>query len=270
MKSFKLLFILVFCISCSENLFDEIADKDTNEAKYFQAKQEINQRQFSTAISTLLTIDANFLADRERVPVHASAYAGFCGLDFLTLLNNMQNSGSGTVFTTLMTAFPGAVEASALACVEAETIMENIGDESARDANENLFMAFNGLAKIGAILSFLADQDNDGVADATFDQCDAGDFPEPWVRELGASIAVTILSLTAVGTSYVDDALADVNALCALDAQLAVFCTATDPSAFTAPQIQAMRYAIGSTNFGINSCGNQDFTNCAIANPVCP
>lgn len=267
----KLLILISFFITaCSGNLLDEIADKDTDEAVYFQAKQEINAGNYTTAIGLLESLSSSFLADRDRVPVYASAYSGRCGLVFLTLLNTMQNAAGGTVFTTLMGAFPGALATNVQDCINSETILEGIGDESARDGDENLLMAFTSLAKVGTILSSLADTDDDGVPDATFDQCDAGDLPENMVREFGSGMSTAILSLSAIGTSYIGDAVTDVNALCALDPNLNAFCSTTDPAAFTAAEVQALRYAIGSSDFGINSCGGNDFNACVLANPSCP
>ena len=266
----KFLFPLLL-VSCSTNFFDEIADKDTPEAVYFQAKQEINSRNYTAAITLLETLDPAYLAVRERNAVYASAYSGRCGLEFLTLLTNLQNGGASTIFSLLMSGFPGAtLTENAADCNQSQSILTTVGDEDARNGDENLLMAFTSLSEIGTILSALADTDDDGVADATFDQCDAGDLPEAQVRQVGASIATAILSLAAIGTGYIDDATSDVTALCALDPNLAVFCTSTDPAVFTAPQVQALRYAIGSSDVGINSCGGNNFTNCAIANPVCP
>lgn len=270
MQKYLGLIILFLLASCSKNIFDEIADKETPAAIYFQAKREINKGNYSLAITLLESLDDSYLQVRERVPVYASAYAGRCGLVFLTLLDNIQNAGSGSVLVTLMSGFPGALASHVTDCMRAETILESLGGITARSSDENLLMAFVSLAKIGAILASLADTDRNGTADAGFNQCDATDLPEAMVREVGAGIAVTLLSLTAVGTSYVDDAMADITSLCQLNPNLAAVCTNIDPAVFTAPQVQALRYAIGSNDFGVNSCGNRNFTACAAANPVCP
>lgn len=261
---------LLLLVSCSQNIFDEIADKDSPAAIYFQAKREINARNYGVAIALLESLDPSYLQDRTRIPIYASAYAGRCGLEFLTLLDNVKTGGSRSVLTTLMTGFPDAQAANVADCMRAESILESIGDQDVRTGDENLFMAFVSLAKIGTILSSLADSDADGEADSTFNQCNVTDLPDAMVRELGSSIAVTLLSLAGVGTSYIDDATANINDLCGLDPNLAIFCTATDPTVFSAPQVQALRYAIGSRDFGINSCGGNNFVACAVANPVCP
>lgn len=277
MKIVKLLFISFVLSSCSENIFDEIADKDTPEAVYFEAKQEINNSNFVGAIALLESLDPAFLAERERVPVYASAYAGRCGLIFLNLLDSLQNAPAGSVFVILMSAFPGALDdPNVQACIQAETILEGIGDASVRNGDENLLMAFISLAKIGTILSSRADLDDDGVADndgmpsGTFDQCDNGDFPDATVRELGAGLAQTIQSLAGLSEQYVQDTINEVNNICAQDPNLANFCTQTNPALFSANEVQALRYLVGSNDFGIDSCGGNNFTNCAIANPACP
>ncbi|MEM7645627.1 MAG: hypothetical protein AAF203_01845 [Pseudomonadota bacterium] len=268
MKYLSMILLSMTLLSaCSENIFDEFADKDTDEAVFFQAKQSLNARNYTEAINLLESLDPAFLTDRARVPIYASAYSGRCGLEFLTLLNTMQNTGAATVIGTLMGAFPGAQAANIQDCIRSEEIVEALGEVGDRTNDENLLMAFNALAKIGAILSTFADTDDDAVADAGFDQCDVNDISDEMVREIGASIAVTVVSLGAIGTSYIDDSLADVNALCALDASLGRFCSITDPLEFLDPEVQALRYAIGSNDFGIDSCGGNDFTNCPVAQP---
>ena len=238
---------------------------------------KINEQDYDTAITLLNSLDPLFLADRERVPVYASAYAGRCGLVFLDLMTSMQNTGTATVLGTLMAAFDNSDTNDINDCIQAESILTtHIGGPTLRSSDENLFMAFISLSKIAAILSALADQNNDDVTDddgtpaGTFDQCDNTDLPEAMVRQIGAGIGSALLSLAAVGASYVDDAISDVNTLCSQDPNLNVFCTADDPSVFGAAEVQALRYAIGSSDYGIDSCGGNDFSACALANPVCP
>ncbi len=272
MKKISFLFCIVNLMACTGNLFDEIADKDTDEAIYFQAKQEINSRNYTLAITLLESLDPTFLSDRERTPIYASAYSGRCGLEFLTLLENLQDdSSSGTILSTLMVAFPGAALTGAGGhedCTTSMGILNGIGNQSVRDGDENLLMAFTALSRIGAILSAFADNDNDGAADAGFDQCDTALLPEDRVREIGASLATAILSLGAIGTSYIDGALSDFNTICALDANLAAICNTTDPDSFSDDEVRYLRYAIGSNDYGIDSCGGNDFVACAAADEV--
>ncbi len=275
MKKIFYSFILLVALGCSENIFDEIADKDTNEAKFFAAKQRLNERAYSEAIDILESIEPVYLQARDRIPVYASAYSGRCGLEFLTLLESLQNTsgGSQTLFTLLMGAFPGALPTNVQDCMNAEEIIEFIGDESARNGDENLLLAFNSLAKIGTILSSLADTDDNGSADATFDQCNNTDFPDEMVRELGHSLGLTIVSLQAIGTDYIEGATDEVQALCQADNNdyLEVFCQAVEPEDFNSNEVQALRLAIGSSDIGIDSCGGNNFEDCTAANAgSCP
>lgn len=259
----RFLFLVLPLVSCSENIFDEIADKDTSEAVYFQAKLELNERDYVTAITLFESLDPTFLAVRERTGVYASAYSGRCGLEFLTLLNTLQNPGANSVLSLLMAGFPGATLLENQSdCGQAETILNTIGDQDARNGDENLLMAFTSLSKIGVTLSHYADDNEDQVVDGGFDQCDLVAFPAADVAIIGAALANSLLSLTAIGTGYVDDATTDVTALCGLHPDLAVFCTQTDPSLFTPDQIKALRYIIGSSDYGLNSCGGRDFPTC--------
>ncbi len=268
MKKGIILAFLLLC-HCSENLFDEIADKDTDEAIYFQAKQEINARNYTLAITLLESLSPSFIANPSRMPVYASAYSGRCGLEFLTLLTTMQNQGSSTFFGILMNAFPGALAANVQDCIDSENILQTIGDETVRSGDANLLAAFNGLAKIGTILSSLADTDDDGNADPSFEQCDIAndDLPDAMVRELGASLGVVLTSLGAIGTDYIDDSLSDISSLCAPPSppEMAAICNKTEPGDFTADEVRFLRYAVGSNDIGIDSCagGGNDLNSCA-------
>lgn len=270
MKNLISLLLITILLGCTQNLFEEMVDQDTPEAVFFQAKREINKRNYSAAITLLQSLDPLYMAERSRVPIYASAYAGRCGLEFIALLEGLQATTSSAVFAMLMGSFPGALAANVQDCIAASDLLQGIGDEIERNGDENLLLAFTSLAKIGTILSSLADTNDDGVADATFDQCDNVDLPEDMVREVGAGLAVTLLSLSAVGASYIDGAVGSFTNLCAQDPNLAPFCSLTDPTSFSPDEVQAFRYAIGSNDFGIDSCGGQNISNCAASNPSCP
>lgn len=271
MKYFYLLFL--FLSACSQNLLNEIANKNTNEAIYYQAKLDINAQDYASAVTLLDGLDPAFMADRERIPVYASAYAGRCGLNFLGLLTDIQNQGSSSLFQTLMIGFPGANLANNVAdCFEAQNKLFSIGDQNVRDGDENLLMAFVSLAHIGTTLSAIADQDANATVDAGFDQCNATDFTDAQARAVGVSIATMITSLGAIGTSYIDGAISGVNSVCGVTVpyDLSAICTATSPSDFSPEQVRYIRYLIGSSDYGINSCGS-DFATCAATHePNCP
>ncbi len=270
MKKIVNLLLITALLGCTQNLFEEMVDQDSPEAVFFQAKREINKRNYSAAIILLQSLDPLYMSERSRIPIYASAYAGRCGLEFISLLEELQATTSSAIFAMLMGSFPGALAANVQDCIEASDLLQGIGDEIERNGDENLLLAFTSLAKIGTILSSLADTDDDGVADATFDQCDNTDLPDDMVREVGAGLAVTLLSLSGVGAGYIDGAVDSFTDLCSQDPSLASFCSVTDPASFSPAEVQAFRYAIGSNDYGIDSCGGQDISNCAASNPLCP
>ena len=268
MRVFTLLICILALGSCTRNYFDEFAKKDTKEALFFDAKLKLDESDFSTAIARFNSLSTNhpgYYADNSMASLHASAYAGRCGLDFISLLTNIQNAPPGALFSLLMSSFPGATTTSYTDCLDAENLLETIGDHTVRSGDENLLMAFLSLAKIGVILSSRADADDDQATDAGFDQCNTTHLPTIEAREIGSGLSHMILSLAAVGTSYID--VSEITTMCGLDPQLAAFCNTTDPTTFTDPQLSVLRVAVGASDTGINSCADNDFNNCLIANP---
>ena len=270
MKKYVMTFILV-CTGCNQNLFDEITDKDTDVARFFQAKQEINKKNFTEAIDLMDQLEPDFLNDRERLSVYASAYAGRCGLDFLGLFTSVREGVRGSLLGVLMGAFKESSKRGIGGhedCTKAVQILEGLGDENLRDGNENLLIAFISFARIGSILDAFADEDNDGAVDTDFNQCvnDEENLPEAQVREIGASFATALLSLGALGTNYATGATDSIESLCNTGGaiSLSTLCTKTDPAAFTPEEVRALRYMIGSRDLGIGSCGENDFISCAV------
>lgn len=269
MRFFTLCLLFLIHSSCTKNFFDEFAKKDTKEAIFFDAKLKLNESNYSSAITSfnaLAASHASYYASENMLPLHASAFAGRCGLDFISLLTDIQGASSGSLFGLLMGAFPSATVTSYTDCLAAEDLLETIGDETARNGDENLLMAFLSLAKIGVILSSRADADNDQVADAGFDQCDeVTDLPTAEAREIGSGLALFLKSIAAVGASYFD--ITAIQTACAINADTMAMCDTTDPTLITNDQLSTLRVFLGSSDYGINSCGGADFTNCLLANP---
>ena len=268
-----LCFIFLFVSSsCSVNYFDEIAKKDTSEAIFFQAKLALNDRDYDSAVTLFESLPASFITENNYEVLKASAYAGRCGLELLQLLEDIQDAPAAGVLGTLMGSFPGADATSFADCISGQTELLAIGDETVRNNDENLFMVFLSFAKIGTILSALADPDDDGTPIANV-QCNGGILTNAEIDEVGSGIANILLSLAAIGGNFAGSSLDDINALCSaslgppLD-QVQTFCNSTGP--YTGPQRTALRWLIGSSDYGINSCSGNDFANCALANPVCP
>lgn len=269
-KILKLLVTVVVCVSCS-NVFEEVAKKDTEQSVYYEAKLALNDRNYDSAISLLQSLGPTFLAQRDVALIYASAYSGRCGLEFVTLIEALSTIGSDNLFLFLMGNYVGGTDARIADCLASEAILNGFGDYTVRIPDENILMGFSSLTKIGTILSRYADTDGDGVTDddgtpaGTFDHCDTTDFPDSAVREIGTGMANAITSITAVATDISSGTLTEITDYCNMDSNLNIFCTNTDPNAYTANHIRALRQLLGSADMGIGACTN--FTDLAC---VCP
>lgn len=254
-KTCFLLLTLFVCSSC-KNVLEEVAKKDTKQAVYYEAKLALNNRDYTGAINLLQSLGPDFLAQRDVSLVYASAYSGRCGLEFVNLVDSISNIGSSNLFLFLMQSFLGGTDQKITDCLASEAIMQSIGDQTVRVADENLLLGFSSLTKVGTVLSRYADQDADGTADAAFNHCSTTDFPDSAVREVGTGIANAIMSISAVATNISADALADIQSYCALDPSLNNLCTNTDPNAYSANEVRVLRQLLGSSDMGIGACTN--------------
>lgn len=213
--------LLVWALpSCSVNILETFGDPTTNEALLYDAKMLINEGDYATALTKFAEMSSDFLATRDVRVLHASAYAGVCGLNFLTMvddLNNLAASGD-KVFFWLMKSFTGGTDAKRDACISAEQELQAIAKYGAsRTADENLLMAMIGLSKIGVILSKTADLDNNDVVDPAFDPCvvGAGGMTSTDAQHVATGLNIVVDALQNIGSSTVgSSALGDAGAAC--------------------------------------------------------
>lgn len=237
------------------NVLKETAKTDTPDAVFYQAKLEMNNRNYLGAIGLLQTLGPTYLAQRHVAIVYASAFSGRCGLDFVSFVQNLENVGSATsIFSYLMGEYPGATDPQIADCLFSESILNSLGDFTTRTDDENILMGLSSLTKVGTVLSRYADADGDGSPDAGFDHCDLTDLPDDAVREIGTGVAQAILSVSQVASDITSDALTEISDLCNLSPSLNAFCTNTDKNAYSAIEVAAFRAILGSTDAGIGSC----------------
>lgn len=229
-KKMLVLFSLFFLTASCTNIFYEAADKNSDAAKLFDARKLIDSGDWTSAITKINSMSVSAREQRDVKALLASAYAGRCGLDVLTMINNMQATTSYTFFQILMRSIRGATATNVADCVLAETTMKTIStSSSSRTTDENLLMAFVGFAKIGAILSANADTDSDGTVDAGFNPCTALDDTE--AAELVTGLANAITSLNSANSSIGSDEMTDINSICAAATTAGFdFCSLTDTS----------------------------------------
>lgn len=253
-KNIFLILFFIFTLVACENIFDEVAKKDTEQALFYEAKLKLNARDYSGAIAIMQSLDPVFLARRDVSLVYASAFSGRCGLEFVELVQDLSNMGSATLFLFLMNTFVGGTDEKITDCLAAEARLKDIGNQTQRTSDENILMGFSSLTKVGTIVSRYADLNSDGITDPAFDHCSTAEFPDSAVREVGTGMANAILSIAAVASDISSDALANITNSCNLTSELNVFCTNTDPSVYSALEVSALRQLIGSSDSGIGAC----------------
>ncbi|MCB0391087.1 MAG: hypothetical protein KDD58_07345 [Bdellovibrionales bacterium] len=277
-------------VSCS-NILREFAKKDTDEALLYEAKKNMNDGEWTAAIANFDSMSASFLKKRDVVLQHAKAYAGRCGLDLLQLFEDLSsNLSSGRLYPLLMSAFTNATTTNVDDCGEAENLLISIAASADnRTSEENTTLAFISFAKLGTIFSAFADESTaDGSTDGDFNACQDNQtpgIPEAYVREVGISIAIASVSLTAAiaegglsggdelnSISSVCSALDDLSTATGLDLN---FCDQTDPNSLTSEQVKAIRWTMIDNQViglgGATSCDLSETalvaTNCGV---VCP
>lgn len=256
-------------LGCGQNAFRESAKRETDEALLFEARKQMNGSNWTQAITLIGQMSSTGQADRGTKAALASAYAGRCGLNLITLADRLANAGSTNIFTIFMTSFTGATASTITDCSQAETTLQSISTTPAsRTADENVMLAFIGFSKIGAILSTYADTNHDGTADPGFNSCNVAHLPDAMLREIGTGITLAVAALaqsggtigSALGTSVTSacSTLAGINP--AYD-----FCAITTTAGFSVNQVKALGGLVKTTdNPGIGTCAG-DLATC-----VCP
>lgn len=169
-------FIFIASSSCSVNILQEFGESTTNEAYLEEAKVKIDLGLYQDAIDLFDLMTTEFLAERDVVVLHASAYAGLCGVNFLNFVNAIANMGATNLLPTLLNTMKAATATEYAACDAAEDlILAGLPVVTSRTDDENLFAAVVSLAKMGAILAedSALDSDNNGTVQAAWSGCTA-------------------------------------------------------------------------------------------------
>jgi hypothetical protein len=165
--------ILCFSSGCGSNAFKEMSDKTSDDAKYFDAKVAMDNQDWDTAIAKFESITGSLASNRTFLNDKAAAYAGKCGLQFISYFNSLSTfsiTGS-TIFKALMDSVK-TTSVNATSCATAESIMTSIGlTASLRTSDENLFMLLLSMFKVGAYLKTYVDPTGTGTATAGINLC---------------------------------------------------------------------------------------------------
>jgi hypothetical protein len=257
-------------LSCSVNILENFADKNSNEALFVDAKANINNGDYDAALAKFDQMTGSYLTDRHIILWKATAYGGKCGFRTLKFIEDFAAVGSTTrMFPFLVSEFKGGSPERIDACIAGEHLVESIADIGSRTADENLLLALLSFAKMGNVLSLYTDSDpQDGVADTGVDPCldaratrptlgVAGDFYDADLREFGTGLTLAAANLAAVSSSvdFGADAFSGVPALPAV----------YDPTGFSAAELLAIQSLIkedSAVGLGTNCTGDVSACHC--------
>ena len=262
------LFFAAASLTGCPNAFQESAKKDTSEAVYFAAQRDLDLGDYDSAITKLNSLNATFKTKRDVVATIASAYAGRCGLNFLTLVETMSNNTGSRLLPILLTQFSGSTASNIADCAAAEVWLRTLAPTNnfaSLTTDENIMLAILSLAKVGAAIATYADLNADGSVDGGFNACNTANLPDATAREIGTGITLSIAAFAASGSAIAGAALGSVTDQCSSLPPGYDFCSIYTPADFTADQMKAVNGLIGSQDLiGLGSCAD------TLANCVCP
>lgn len=229
--------ILCMTTSCGNptNVLGGMASRDSDAAVYEEARKKLDDREWDAAI-TMMTVDlsATYQARTDVKETLAGAYAGKCGLEFVTFVAGLASSNSiAQLYGFFMSAMKNKIVVPA-ACDSAQTILESFGNAAARTADQNLFLTIIGMAKAGAWIRIKADQDNSGLGngtmDAGFNPCNNVSFPDENVIKATVGLGLVLNNVTSISSRIAGSTLNDINTF---NANCLVALQAIDPTVTT-------------------------------------
>lgn len=241
-------------VTCSVNILENFADKNTNNAYIVDATKLINSGDYDAALEKLNLITGAAANDRKVKSLKASAYAGKCGLVFLPFVEALAAMGTTRLFPFLNSAFRAGTTTTKIdSCTTAEGLIESIGTTAERTSDENMLLVLVAFAKMGNILSYYADEADglqDGTVGGAYNVCTiggartlGGNIPSVDIDELVWSTVSAINNITAVtaDVDLGDASLASISSACSSLPLAYNFCSITSRSDITADFRKGMR-----------------------------
>ncbi len=247
-----LITISLLSTSC-KNLFSELAKPEADAAIFYAAKRYSDARLYEDAINKIYELSDEYYARRDVQVFLASAFAGKCGLDFLTFAQSVIDNPGLLTPMELALNHMKAVNSEA-DCETAESLMiavsPNLDGIMSDSTDDAVYMAFIGLAKVGAVLSRVADTaaqtDNDGVIDIGYNACAMADAD---ARKIGSGITLLYNNLLTTSGTFASK-MSQMTVICAL---AGATCSKTDGSTFTAGELVAIKGVVDYNQFGVGA-----------------
>lgn len=296
MKKFlpKYLFIFIFLTtSCADNAFREISssNQNTDEALYEDARKALNSGDYTTAITKIKAMTGAAQRQTYAKNTLASAYAGRCGLDLVSLATSLGSASSASLFGLMMNLVKD-IDVSPLDCTRAQKLIESFGGSSVRSSDQNIFMAFLGFVKVGAFLKRKGDTNGDGVQDSVSVICDntkftsAGTVNSEGFIESDMENIITGFGLILDNSAAITSTLSGASVTASLDsitescrvyqaasgvascvatpisAACRAICAVTDESAISSTVVTMFRKMIDNQSLGIGTCADNNLITC--------
>jgi hypothetical protein len=263
---------LAAALGCSVNILEAFSDETDADYILVEVKKSINKQDFAAALSQYQTLPASAQAQRENKLLLATIHLGLCGLsNFLQFIEDL-GANANPLLKMFMATFGGATVANYSSCIDAENAIKSISDSAGdRSVEENLIMAFIGMAKMGSILANKFDVNADGATDGGLDACDnTSPLPSALAKEVATGFGNMMLSLaaTAGATAVGADQFAAFNAACTALNTLGPslnFCGVYDTANVTASMEKGVRSMIKESQdvgLGVSCTGNLSSCNC--------
>jgi hypothetical protein len=270
MKNYKpyLFFIFLFFAGCSDNIFREMADKDTDEALLYDAKTAVNHQDYDSAIDIINNrLGVSARQKTEAREVLASAYAGKCGLNFIDFVDGLTNATSGTAFQLASSPFVGRPVATDY-CLQSLQTLDLIGTTAQRTPNENAFAAVVGMVLMGSATRLYTDDvpaNGDGTPDAVDIACTLTDTQIDYIvlgyGYMSSNFSALGSQIGASSGATFSDSIAACESIAGAN------CEITDPAAITQPIRDTLRDLLNTQQYGV---GSFDASNNTLIPVACP
>jgi hypothetical protein len=258
-----------FLVGCSANFLKELADKNSDDALIYDAQKAVNEQNYDVAID-LLTVKLSVVGQakinaRETL---ASAYAGKCGLNFISFVDGLANANSGSAFVLFSSAFVGvAVQPSF--CLQSLQTLELIGPTESRSTDQNAFASVVGMVLVGTSTRLYTDNNpsnGDGVQDAVGISCTLATAQIDNIILGYGHMAKNFIALSTaqIGSSSSATISNSINACTAIAGSS---CEVTDPAAITNSLRDFMKDLLNTTEFGV---GTANGSNPLLIPAACP
>ena len=252
-------FIIIFTVQiflqgCSQNILNEVGNKNSDEALLFDAQTAVNAQQYDNAISILTQrVSASGQQSTRAREVLASGYAGKCGLNFINYVTALSTSVSGSTFVLVSGPFV-TVPVSPDSCLSALQTLDLIGTNAQRTTNQNAFASIVGMVLMGSATRLYTDDapvNGNGLQDVVDASCALTDVQINKIilgyGYMAQNFSAISSQIGASSSTTISDSITTCTALAGAS------CSNTDPAQITVQMRGAMRDLMNTSQYGVGT-----------------